>query len=187
MTDNDLDASEVSESIDALLADIEVDTSTETEDSSSDDTQTSLKSTSSANPTAEHILDALLADARLSISDIAERVGVSEPTVRKYTDQLKERGIITGYSVDIDPGKLHDLTISLVRIEIDEALVEETMQALAAMETVYSLFSLQETTTAMAEVRANGFGELSEIIRDDILGIDGVKETHITVLEERHN
>lgn len=187
MTDDNLDASEISESIDALLADIEVEPSKGTENSSSGASEENLKRESSANSTAEQILDVLRADARLSISEIADEVGVSEPTVRKYTDELEDRGIITGYSVDIDPGKLHHLTISLARIEIDEALVEETIQALAATDTVYSLFSLQETATVMAELRANGFGELSEIIQDEILGIDGVQKVHTTVLEERHS
>jgi Lrp/AsnC family transcriptional regulator for asnA, asnC and gidA len=187
MTDDELDAGEISESIDALLADIEAEPPTDTGDPASSGSQENLKRESSAKSTAEQILDVLRTDARLSISEIADQAGVSEPTVRKYTNQLEERGIITGYSVDINPGKLHHLTISLVRIEIDEPLAEETIQALAAMETVYSLFSLQETATVMAEIRANGFGELSEIIQDEISGADGVQKVHTTVLEERHS
>jgi Lrp/AsnC family transcriptional regulator for asnA, asnC and gidA len=186
MTDDDLDASEISESIDALLADIEVEPSTDTGDPSSCPSQEDLKSESSASSIAEQILAVLRTDAQLSIGEISDQVGVSEPTVRKYIDQLEDRGVITGYSVEIDPGKLHHLTISLVRIEIDEALVEETIQALAAMETVYSLFSLQETATVMAEIRTNGFGELSEIIQDEILSINEVQKVYITVLEDRH-
>ena len=41
-------------------------------------------------------------NARTNITDIANEVGVSGNTVRNRIEQLEERGIIRGYSADID-------------------------------------------------------------------------------------
>ena len=57
----------------------------------------------SAEPTEERILSVLEDDAQASYADIADRAGVSKPTVRKYVNQLEEQGVIVGYSADVDP------------------------------------------------------------------------------------
>jgi transcriptional regulator, AsnC family len=51
------------------------------------------------------ILHALQTDARnTSSSDIAERTGTSDSTVRKRIQRLEDAGVIKGYSADIDYG-----------------------------------------------------------------------------------
>ena len=69
MTDDDLAASKISGNADAHLADIEIELSKDTENSFFSASEQILKRESSANSTAEQILDVLRADARLSISD----------------------------------------------------------------------------------------------------------------------
>jgi transcriptional regulator, AsnC family len=52
------------------------------------------------------ILHALQADARnTSSSDIAERTGTADSTVRKRIQQLESERVIKGYSADVDYGK----------------------------------------------------------------------------------
>jgi len=51
------------------------------------------------------ILHALQADARnISSSDIAERTGTADSTVRKRIQRLESEGVIKGYSADVDYG-----------------------------------------------------------------------------------
>jgi hypothetical protein len=69
MTDDDLAASKISGNADAHLADIQIELSKDTENSFFSASEQILKRESSANSTAEQILCALRADARLSISD----------------------------------------------------------------------------------------------------------------------
>lgn len=185
MTDTEPDSDEISEEVDKLLREMITDGLSESENQSVSQPRSREAKESSTNSTAERILDILLADARMSISEIADRADVSKPTVRKYIDQLESKDIIVGYSVEIDPGKLRNQTISLVRIEIDETAIEEATSALAAMEPVRSLFSLKEETGAIAEVRADGFMQLGAVVSDDILAINGVEAAHTSILEER--
>ena len=52
------------------------------------------------------ILRALAEDARLSNAELARRIGLSAPTIAERVRRLKDRGVITGYAIQIDPGKL---------------------------------------------------------------------------------
>ncbi|OYR83197.1 AsnC family transcriptional regulator, partial [Halorubrum ezzemoulense] len=69
--------------------------------------------------TEERILSVLEEDAQASCGEIAERADVSKPTVRKYIDRLEERGVIVGYSAEVDPKKLSSQSIAMVGMDID--------------------------------------------------------------------
>ena len=63
------------------------------------------------------ILDALLADARTSLRDLAETVGLSAPAVRERIRQLEEAGVIQGFSADVSWAALGYSLQAIVRIE----------------------------------------------------------------------
>ena len=51
----------------------------------------------------QQLLALLTDDARISVAEMARRVGVSAPTVRDRVQRLERAGVIRGYRVDIDP------------------------------------------------------------------------------------
>lgn len=138
-----------------------------------------------ASSVQEEILSILESDAKASYGEIAERVGVSKPTVRKYINELEEDGVITGYGAEIDPKKLSGQTIALVGIEVKSECYVEAADALRSMDTVEALFTSSGDHMLMAEVRGRDGNELGAIIKDDIMTIDGVLEAHPTFLQER--
>jgi len=52
------------------------------------------------------IIELLEADARRSLADIARRVSLSAPAVKRRIDRLEHSGVITGYTVTVDHAKL---------------------------------------------------------------------------------
>ncbi|WP_425406927.1 Lrp/AsnC family transcriptional regulator [Hwanghaeella sp.] len=52
------------------------------------------------------ILDVLIENARVSIADLARRVGLSPPSVSERLKRLEEARVITGYSIAVDPAAL---------------------------------------------------------------------------------
>lgn len=52
------------------------------------------------------IIALLEADARRSLADIARRVSLSAPAVKRRIDRLEQTGVITGYTVTVDHAKL---------------------------------------------------------------------------------
>ncbi|MBC7108905.1 MAG: TRASH domain-containing protein [Methanomassiliicoccales archaeon] len=68
----------------------------------------------------------LLDDARLSISELTERLGVSRPTVRARLEKLEKDGIIEGYTIKLNPElqRAHNVIALVVRTEKPEKMDE---------------------------------------------------------------
>lgn len=135
--------------------------------------------------TERAILSVLEADAKASYGDIAEQVGVSKPTVRKYIRKLEADGVIVGYSADINPKKVAGQTIALVGIEVESERYVEAANALKELDSVVSLYTSSGDHMLMAEVRGRDGDHLGHIIQDDIMSIDGVSAAHPSFLQER--
>lgn len=139
----------------------------------------------STQATEDRILAVLEEDAQASYADIADRAGVSKPTVRKYINQLEEEGVIVGYSADVDPKKLSSQTIALVGLDVASERYVEATKAIKGLEEVEALYSSSGDHMLMAEVRAEDGDALGEIIADELLEIEGVTAAHPSFLQER--
>ena len=139
----------------------------------------------SSSSTAERVLDALEADAQASHAEIAERAGVSKPTVRKYIDQLEDEGVIVGYSADVDPKKLAGRTIALVGVEAESDRYVEATRGLKSLDAVERLYTSSGDHMFMAEVRAADGEDLGVVIDEEVLAVEGVEAAHPSVLQER--
>ncbi len=135
--------------------------------------------------TEERILSVLEDDAKASYAEIAERAGVSKPTVRKYVNQLEDEGVIVGYSADVDPKKLSGQSIALVGIDVASERYVEATRALKDLDAVETLYTCSGDHMLMAEVRAPDGDRLGEIISDDVLSIEGITAAHPSFLSER--
>ncbi|WP_049898396.1 HTH-type transcriptional regulator LrpA1 [Halococcus agarilyticus] len=139
----------------------------------------------SADATEDRILAVLEEDAQASYAEIADRAGVSKPTVRKYIDKLEGDGVIVGYSADIDPKKLSGRSIALVGIEVESGRYVEATRELKDAPEIETLYSSSGDHTLMAEIRAPDGDAVGAIIADVVLPIDGVTAAHPSFLQER--
>ena len=135
--------------------------------------------------TEADILEALEEDAKASYGEIADAVGVSKPTVRKYIRELEEEGTILGYSAEVDPKKLGGRTVSLVGIDAESDRFLGVVDTLKEVERVRKLYISSGDHDLMAEVVTDDNASLREIIEEDITSVDGVTASHPTVLQER--
>jgi Lrp/AsnC family transcriptional regulator for asnA, asnC and gidA len=139
----------------------------------------------SVESTEDRILSVLEEDAQASYAEIAERVDVSKPTVRKYIDKLESEGVIVGYSADIDPKKLSSQTIALVGIEVESERYVEVTRELKDVEEIEELYTSSGDHMLMAEVRAEDGAAVGDVIEDDVLTVPGVTAAHPSFLQER--
>jgi len=135
--------------------------------------------------TAERILSVLEDDAKASYAEIADRADVSKPTVRKYIDKLESEGVIVGYSADVDPKKLAEKSIALVGMDVSSERYVEVTTELKEFDAVESLYTSSGDHMLMAEVRASDGDAVGEVIREEILSLDGVDAAHPCFLQER--
>ena len=95
------------------------------------------------------VLRLLAADARRPYSEIADRVGVSPPTVSDRVDRLEEMGIIERFTLDIDRSKLEAGTDILVEIEAVPGHAEEIGARLAERSGVQHVFVTVDDTVVL--------------------------------------
>jgi Lrp/AsnC family leucine-responsive transcriptional regulator len=62
------------------------------------------------------LLEILIKDARISLKELAAQVGLSSPSVSERVRRLEERGVIRGFTVEIDPQALGYQLQAIVRI-----------------------------------------------------------------------
>ena len=83
--------------------------------------------------TDQHILEALSRNARMPLKELAEAAGLSSPSAAERLRRLEERGVVTGFSVGIDPASLGYPLQAIVRVRplpgqlhIVQKLIQET-------------------------------------------------------------
>jgi Lrp/AsnC family transcriptional regulator, leucine-responsive regulatory protein len=68
------------------------------------------------DPVNVRLLDELSRNPRITMSELARRLGMSSPAVTDRVQRLEANGIITGYRVDLDPRALGWPVAAFVRI-----------------------------------------------------------------------
>ena len=93
------------------------------------------------NKLDKQIMEVLIEDARLSFRRIAKQLGVSTATVIKHVEDLEKKGIIKGYSANIDHQKLgYDFKCAiLVNLSEDSPEVMQWLLASKAVICVYEM------------------------------------------------
>lgn len=99
---------------------------------------------------SKKILEALQADARLTVQQISERVGLSATPCWKRIKDMESKGIITGYTVQLDRRKLGLNLLVMAEVNLahhTDKAVAEFESAVAATPPIVRCFS----TTGQAD------------------------------------
>ncbi len=67
--------------------------------------------------TDQMILALLSRDGRMSFTELGRRVGLSTSAAQQRVRRLEQRGIITGYRADVDPGKVDRGLTAIIEIQ----------------------------------------------------------------------
>ncbi|QFY62144.1 Lrp/AsnC family transcriptional regulator [Rhizobium grahamii] len=81
----------------------------------------------------QRMLAALAGDARMSLKELAQLVGLSSPSAAERLRRLQERGVISAFTVDIEPAALGYPLQAIVRVRplpgqlhLVERIIQET-------------------------------------------------------------
>lgn len=117
------------------------------------------------------ILRALQEDARRSYRDLAQRVGVSVPTISARVATLEELGILNGYRATVDPERLGQVSI-LFAVKCHPAKAEPVGTALASMAEI-RWASRTRGSRILAEAVLND-ESLLNLLLEKIESLDGI-------------
>ena len=85
------------------------------------------------------IIHLLTKDARMSYSEIAERIGMTHTAVRNRIANLEKSGIIKGYTVTIDPQMAPGAMTFIAEIETEPGAYDEVTEILRNEDVVVTL------------------------------------------------
>ncbi|MFW6448614.1 MAG: winged helix-turn-helix transcriptional regulator [Halobacteriota archaeon] len=126
------------------------------------------------------ILELLIEDARRSYSDIADRVGVSGPTVSDRVDRLVERGVIRRFTVDIDRSRLEEGVGLLLEIDARPGRGDAVMDAVRDIGGVeHAYLTADDRVVAHARLDPTGVRRLL----DRHLDLEVVDQLDVSILE----
>jgi len=131
------------------------------------------------------ILALLVEDGRRTYDDIARRVALSAPAVKRRVDRLRKRGALQGFTAVVDLGALGDHTEALIELfYAPGTLLDQVADTLRAHPEVVEAWSVTGEADAIARVRTEDNGALERLIMD--LQRDGhVQRTRSQVVMSR--
>ena len=113
------------------------------------------------------ILALLVEDGRRTYDDIARRVKLTAPSVKRRVDRLRESGALQGYTAVVDHAALGWDTEALVELFYRPGTtLDEVARTLAEHPEVAEAWSVTGEADAIARVRTSDNGDLERLIID---------------------
>ena len=117
--------------------------------------------------TDRQIVALLLEDARRPYGDIARRVSLSAPAVKRRVDRMRASGALRGFTAVLDPGSLGATTEALVELFFAPGtLLDQVAATLARHPEVVEAWSVTGEPDAVARVRTRDNADLERVIME---------------------
>ncbi|NLU73266.1 Lrp/AsnC family transcriptional regulator [Streptomyces sp. HNM0575] len=113
----------------------------------------------------ERIVHVLSEDARRSYAEIGAEVGLSAPAVKRRVDRLRAEGVITGFTVRVDPAALGWRTEGYIEMYCrSKTGPEDIRRALARYPEVASASTVTGEADAMVQVFAADMRHFEQVL-----------------------
>jgi Lrp/AsnC family leucine-responsive transcriptional regulator len=131
------------------------------------------------------ILNLVQQNARLPQTEIARAVGLAPSAVLERLRKLENRGVIRGYAALVDPEALELRMLAFVAVRTADRPGESRVgQALAAVPEVLEVHHVAGDDCLLLKIRARDAAHLSQILRDRLGHVEGVRSTRTTIVLE---
>ena len=131
------------------------------------------------------LIAALVGDARISLTDLAEATSVSRSTAHARLQRLRDEHVITGFTATIDPRAVGLGVAAAVFIDIEQHDWRALRAELAAIPGVEYLAMCAGRFDLMLIARAESIPALRDVLLERIQQIDGVRSTEtVFILDE---
>lgn len=111
------------------------------------------------------IIELLREDARRTLADVAERVSLSAPAVKRRVDRLERECVITGYTVQVDHALLGRPLQAFTELRFAGNLPVDQIAGIAAgIPEVQTIFTTAGDPDALAWIRVRDVDDLKRVI-----------------------
>lgn len=132
------------------------------------------------------IVSALVDDGRMSVNELASRVGVSRATAYSRLDRLRAEGVITGFTATVDPAKVGHGVAALILVNVEQNEWRAARDELLHLPGVEYLAFTSGGFDMVALVRVASIEALRDVVLDRLHGATHVRSTQtVFVLDEQ--
>jgi Lrp/AsnC family leucine-responsive transcriptional regulator len=111
------------------------------------------------------IIELLRQDARRTLADVAERVSLSAPAVKRRVDRLERERVITGYTVQVDHALLGRPLQAFTELRFAGNLPVDQIAGIAEdIPEVQTIFTTAGDPDALAWIRVRDVDDLKRVI-----------------------
>jgi len=127
------------------------------------------------------MIELLQKDGRISNTDIAKKIGISEATVRTRLNRLIEEEYIQIVAVS-NPIKLGFKIVGILRIKVDITKIESVTKELSKLKSIWFVVHATGDSDIYTEFVAKSLDELNDLIFNKIYKIKGVVRTETSLI-----
>ena len=132
------------------------------------------------------LLDALTEDARASYAALGDRVGLSAPAVKRRVDRLVDRGIISGFTIVVDPQHRGWTTEAYVEVHCQGTISPEVLrEAFLKVPQVHAAATVSGAADAMLHLVAEDVRDLEQALEQIRVGAASVSQTETSIVLSR--
>lgn len=133
------------------------------------------------------ILMILQNKARIPNVEVARQVGLAPSAVLERIRKLEKQGIIDGYEVRLNAGKLHKNLAAFLEISLDNpAACSETARTLGKLSDIQEIHYVSGNDALLVKLRTSSVEALHSLIRKEIAGIPGVGSIRTKIVMETY-
>ena len=137
----------------------------------------------SLDPTDIAIIEHLQDDARISVSELGRKVGLSQPATSERLKRLEERGVVTGYKAVIDPASVGLGMMAVIRLRTTHEHIKPCLKQFSQMPQVIEVLRLTGEDCFHLKVIIPSPAELENIV--DAIARYGSVTTAIVLRSEQ--
>ncbi len=126
--------------------------------------------------TDRKIIHVLQKDGRASLRKISGEVGVALGTVSNRVNRMESSGIITGYSVRLDPEKVGWSLNVVIGLRIEKGRLIEIQEKISRDYRVCGVYDVTGDYDSMVIARAKDREDLDDLIKN-VMSVDGIERS----------
>ena len=133
------------------------------------------------NEKDRQLIEILKTDGRISITDLAKRLGVSRTTAQQRLNRLEESHLISGYTVKLDQSYVKSGIHAYINIKTDPNNTHQIVTSLTTISSIELLQSVSGKMDLIAIARVDTSTQLDALL-DQISEITGIVSTETSLV-----
>jgi len=129
----------------------------------------------------KRLLNALRKDGRASVTTLAGTLNLSRATVQSRLDRLMKSGVISRFTVELDPSADVDAIRAIMMIEVEGTLARPVIKSLRKLPEISKVHNTNGGWDFVAEIETASLADFDRVLREVRL-IKGVLKSETSLL-----